>query len=181
MEQNPPEGAARIRPLILVVDDDPGLREALRVILEDEYEVLDVPDGGQALEVVRSCQVDLVLLDIRMPGMDGITVLERLKALDDQVEVILVTAVKEVRSAVAAMKLGAFDYLTKPFDEEDVLSSIGRALEKRALEREVVFLRSELDRRQGFDDIVGEHSEMQKLRQLIAQAGRTTSTLLITG
>jgi DNA-binding NtrC family response regulator len=181
MEQNLPEGAARIRPLILVVDDDPGLRESLRVILEDEYEVLDVPDGGQALEVVRSCQVDLVLLDIRMPGMDGITVLERMKALDEQVEVILVTAVKEVRSAVAAMKLGAFDYLTKPFDEEDVLSSIGRALEKRALEREVVFLRSELDRRQGFDEIVGQHPEVQKLRQLIAQVGRTTSTVLITG
>jgi len=181
MEPNLPEGAARIRPLILVVDDDPGLREALRVILEDEYEVLDVPDGGQALEVVRSCQVDLVLLDIRMPGMDGITVLERMKALDEQVEVILVTAVKEVRSAVAAMKLGAFDYLTKPFDEEDVLSSIDRALKKRALEREVVFLRSELDRRQGFDEIVGQHAEMQKLRQLIAQVGRTTSTVLITG
>src|SRR5881396_2954761 len=181
MEQNPPEGAARIRPLILVVDDDPGLRESLRVILEDEYEVLDVPDGGQALEVVRSCQVDLVLLDIRMPGMDGITVLERLKALDDQVEVILVTAVKEVRSAVAAMQLGAFDYLTKPFEEEEVLSSIGRALEKRALEREVVFLRSELARKQGFDEIVGQHPQMQQLYQLISQVTHTTSTVLITG
>src|SRR6266540_7403667 len=123
MEPNVPDASHRIRPVILVVDDDPGLRDSFRVILEDEYEVLDVPDGAGALEIVRSCQVDLVLLDIRMPGMDGITVLERLKALDDQVEVILVTAVKEVRSAVAAMKLGAFDYLTKPFDEEDVLSS----------------------------------------------------------
>ena len=178
---NQPQSTTRIRPHILVVDDEPGLREALRVILEDDYEVLDVPDGAQALEIVRSWQVDLVLLDVRMPGMDGITVLERMKALDEQIEVILVTAVKEVRSAVAAMKLGAFDYLTKPFEEEEVLSSIGRALEKRALEREVAFLRSELARRQDFDEIVGRHPEMQKLALLIAQVARTTSTVLITG
>src|SRR5512143_3282526 len=180
MGQNPPEGAPRSRLLVLVVDDDSGLRESLRLILEDEYEVLEVPDGTQALDVVRSCQVDLVLLDIRMPGMDGITVLERMKALDDQIEVILVTAVMEVRSAVAAMKLGAFDYLTKPFEEEEVLASISRALKKRALEREVVFLRSELARRQGFDEIVGQHHEIQKLYQVIAQVARTTSTVLIT-
>jgi DNA-binding NtrC family response regulator len=181
MEHTPPPGGSRIRPLILVVDDDSGLRESLHVMLEDEYEVLEVPDGAQALDVVRSCQVDLVLLDIRMPGLDGITVLERMKALDEQIEVILVTAVKEVRSAVAAMKLGAFDYLTKPFEEEEVLSSIRRALEKRALEREVVFLRSELARKQGFGEIVGQHPEMSKLAQLITQVARTTSTVLITG
>jgi DNA-binding NtrC family response regulator len=181
MEHSQPEGTARSRPLVLVVDDDSGLRESLRVILEDDYEVLDVPDGFQALEVVRSYQVDLVLLDIRMPGMDGITVLERMKALDEQIDIILVTAVMEVRSAVTAMKLGAFDYITKPFEEEGVRASIRRALEKRALEREVVFLRSELARKQGFDEIVGQHHEMQKLYQVISQVARTTSTVLVTG
>ncbi len=174
----PPRG---IRPVVLVVDDDPGLRESLRLILEDEYEVLDVPDGLQALDIIRSCQVDLVLLDIRLPGMDGIEVLERMKTLDEQVEVILVTAVKTVRTAVAAMKLGAFDYLTKPFDEEEILALMRRALEKRALEREVVFLRSELAQMHDLDQIVGQHPEMQKLYQLISQVARTTSTVLITG
>jgi two-component system response regulator AtoC len=175
------EAVRGIRPVVLVVDDDPGLRESFRLILEDEFDVLEVPDGGQALEIIRSCQVDLVLLDIRLPGMDGIEVLERIKAVDEQVEVILVTAVKTLRTAVAAMKLGAFDYLTKPFDEDEVLSLIRRALEKRALEREVVFLRSELARRQDFDEIVGQHPGMQKLYQLIAQVARTASTVLITG
>jgi len=175
------ETGRAIRPVILVVDDDPGLRESFRVILEDEYEVLDVPDGLQALEVVRSCQVDLVLLDVRLPGMDGIEVLGQLKALDEQLDVILVTAVNTLRTAVAAMKLGAFDYLTKPFEEEEVLAVIRRALEKRALEREVVFLRSELARRHDFDEIVGQSPEMQKLYQLIAQVARTTATVLITG
>ncbi|HEV8440801.1 MAG TPA: sigma-54 dependent transcriptional regulator [Methylomirabilota bacterium] len=181
MEPNPPDIAQKIRPTILVVDDDPGLRDSFRVILEDDYEVLDVPDGLEALEIVRSCQVDLVLLDIRLPGMDGIEVLERIKTLDEQVEVILVTAVKTLRTAVSAMKLGAFDYLTKPFDEEEVSGLIRRALDKRALEREVVFLRSELERARDFDQLVGQQPEMQRLYQLIAHVARTTSTVLITG
>ena len=76
------------RPVILVVDDDPGVRESFRLILEDHYVVVDVPDGPSALEVVRASPVDLVLLDIRLPGMDGIEVLERIKAIDERVEVI---------------------------------------------------------------------------------------------
>ena len=99
-----PEPSRPIRPTILVVDDDPGLRESFRLILEDEFEVLDVPDGQQALDIVRSCQVDLVLLDIRLPGMDGLEVLERIKGIDEQLDVILITAVKTVRTAVSAMK-----------------------------------------------------------------------------
>src|SRR5881397_1859995 len=150
------------RPVILVVDDDPGVRESFRLILEDHYDVLDVPDGPQAIETVRASQVDLVLLDIRLPEMDGIEVLERIKQIDEQVEVILVTAVKTVKTAVAAMKLGAFDYVTKPFDEEELLATIRRALQKRSLEREVVYLRTELARRTSLDDIVGQHPEMQK-------------------
>src|SRR5215467_6368851 len=121
MEHSQLEGAVRSRPLVLVVDDDSGLRESLRVILEDEFEVLDVPDGAQALEVVRSYQVDLVLLDIRMPGMDGITALRTsMTAVTRMTSICSSSAFMEVRSAVAAMKLGAFDYITKPFEEEGV-------------------------------------------------------------
>jgi DNA-binding NtrC family response regulator len=178
---DPLDNARPIRPTILVVDDDPGLRESFRLILEDEFEVLDVPDGHQALDIVRSCQVDLVLLDIRLPGMDGLEVLERIKGLDEQLDVILVTAVKTVRTAVSAMKLGALDYLTKPFDEDEVLALIRRALEKRALEREVVFLRSELARREDSHEMVGQSAEMRKLAGLVGQVARTTATVLITG
>jgi two-component system response regulator AtoC len=157
------------------------VRESFRLILDDDYDVVDVPDGAHALDVVRSSQVDLVLLDIRLPEMDGIEVLERIKAIDEGVEVILVTAVKTVRTAVAAMKLGAFDYLTKPFEEDELLSLVRRALEKRSLEREVVFLRGELARRHDFDEIIGQHAEMQKLYRLIAQVARTSTTVLVTG
>src|SRR3989475_11470098 len=102
------------RPVILVVDDDPGVRESFRLILEDHYDVLDVPDGPRALEVVRSAQVDLVLLDIRLPDMDGIEALERTKAIDEGIEVILVTAVKAGRTAVAPMKPRAVHYPAEP-------------------------------------------------------------------
>jgi DNA-binding NtrC family response regulator len=169
------------RPVVLVIDDDPGVRESFRLILEDHYDVIDVPDGPAALDVVRTSAVDLVLLDIRLPGMDGIEVLERIKALDEGIEVILVTAVKTVRTAVAAMKLGAFDYLTKPFEEDELLSLSRRALERRALEREVAFLRSELARAHDSDEIVGRHPTIEKLHGLIAQVARTPTTVLITG
>src|SRR2546427_145603 len=169
------------RPVILVVDDDPGVRESFRLILEDHYHVVDVPDGPSALEAVRASPVDLVLLDIRLPGMDGIEVLERIKAIDERVEVILVTAVKTVRTAVAAMKLGAFDYLTKPFEEDELLQLVRRALETRSLEREVVFLRAELARTQDSEEIVGQHPAMQKLHRVIAQVARTTATVLVSG
>src|SRR5215472_3013819 len=169
------------RPVVLVVDDDPGVRESFRLILEDHYDVVDVPDGPGALDVVRASAVDLVLLDIRLPGMDGIEVLERIKAVDEGIEVILVTAVKTVRTAVAAMKLGAFDYLTKPFEEDELLSLSRRALERRALEREVAFLRSELARAHDLDEIVGRHPAIEKLHGLIAQVARTSTTVLITG
>jgi two-component system response regulator AtoC len=169
------------RPVILVVDDDPGVRESFRLILEDHYDVVDVPDGPSALDVIRASPMDLVLLDIRLPGMDGIEVLERIKAIDDRAEVILVTAVKTVRTAVAAMKLGAFDYLTKPFEEDELLSLASRALERRTLERQVALLRSELARTHDLDEIVGEHPVMERLHGLIAQVARTSTTVLITG
>src|SRR2546427_11652618 len=100
------------RPVILVVDDDTGVRESFRLILEDHYDVLDVPDGPRALDVVRSAHVDLVLLDIRLPDMDGIEVLERTKAIDEGVEVILVTAGKTGGTAGGRSEARALHLLT---------------------------------------------------------------------
>jgi two-component system, NtrC family, response regulator AtoC len=171
----------RVRPVILVVDDDPGIREAFRLVLEEEYELVEAEDGPQAIERVQGSPVDLVLLDVRLPGMDGIEVLERIKAIDEHVEVVLVTAVQTVRAAVAAMKLGALDYLTKPFDEDEILPLIRRALERRALDREVVYLRSELQRERDFDQLVGQHPLMQQLYQLIGAVARNPLTVLIAG
>ena len=119
------DAARDVRAVVLVVDDDEGLRESCRLILEEEFDVLDASDAAQGLETLRRHEVDVVLLDVRLPGMDGLEALQHIKALDEHVEVILVTAVRTVRTAVTAMKLGAFDYLTKPVDPAHLRHLLG--------------------------------------------------------
>src|SRR5213593_1034849 len=121
------------------------------MVLGGACEVLEAPDGLTAIETVRSGDVDVCLLDVRLPGMEGIEVLERIKRLDADVEVVLITAVRTGRTAVEAMNLGAHDYLTKPFAEDDLRGVVNRDLERRALQREVRYLRDELARHEGFD------------------------------
>ena len=123
----------------------------------------------------------MVLLDVRLPDARGVDLLSQIKALDESVEVILVTAVKEVRTAVEAIKLGAYDYLTKPFDVDEIRTLVLRAVERRTLQRQLLALRSELARARGFDALVGRHPVMVKIYELIAQLAQTTATVLITG
>ena len=167
------------RGTVLVVDDEEGVRASFRVLLEDECTVLEAEDGERALEVLRRHEVDVVMLDQRMPGEPGIDVLSRIKTLDPSVVVVLATAVHEVRTAVEAIKRGAYDYITKPFDVEDIELLVRRALDKRALEREVLYLRSTLPR--GVDAMVGRNVEMARIYQLIAQIAPTSATVLVTG
>jgi DNA-binding NtrC family response regulator len=181
MAVNPPDPAGKPRPVVLVVDDEPGLRESFRLILDDHFEVLEAADGAEALRIVAGTRVDLVLLDIRLPDLDGVQVLEQIKALEESIEVIMITAVQALRTAVAAMKLGAFDYVTKPFEEEEILPLVRRALEKRALHREVAYLRSELARQHDFEELVGRHPEMLRLYQTIEQVAAAPVTVLVVG
>jgi DNA-binding NtrC family response regulator len=123
------------RDTVLVVDDEPSVRASVRTILEGTCEVLEAAGGAEALDLLRTHDVDLVMLDQRMPGEAGLDLLPRLKAIDSSIVVVLVTAVHDVRTAVEALKGGAYDYLTKPFDVDDIVLTVRRALEKRALER----------------------------------------------
>ena len=125
------EPNGRSRPLVLAVDADAGVRSAFGLILEDSCEVLEAADAPGALDLLTRRPVDLVLLDVLMPGMGGLALLERLRAILPDVPVVLVTALDEARPAVAAMKLGAFDYLTKPFDPDELLTAVQRALAAR--------------------------------------------------
>ena len=174
------------RSTVLVVDDEEGVRDSVRAVLEDSCEVLLAANGAQALEALGGREVDLVMLDHRMPGESGIDLLPRLKAADPSLVVVLATAVREVRMAVEAMRRGAYDYLTKPFDVDEILLVVRRGLEKRALEREVVSLRSALSEgppaaSHGFAGMVGRHPEMLRIYELIEQIAETPATVLITG
>jgi len=177
------------RGTVLVVDDEEGVRASVRAILEDTCDVLEAANGAQALELLKAHEVDLVMLDQRMPGEPGIDVLPRIKAADPSAVVVIATAVRELRTAVEALKRGAYDYLTKPFDVDDILMLAQRALEKRALEREVLYLRSALAGGPtdangvagSFERMVGRHPEMARIYQLITQIASTPTTVLITG
>jgi len=169
------------RPVVLTVDDEVGVRESFRQILQDECDLLEATGGHAALAQLQSREVDLVLLDVRLGAETGLEILDRIKALEDSIEVILVTAVTDVRTAVEAIKRGAYDYVTKPFDVDEMLALVRRAIEKRALKREVLYLRSELASARGFDEIIGRHPEMVRIYERIAQVAETTATVLITG
>jgi DNA-binding NtrC family response regulator len=183
---SPPDQTELVRRgTVLVVDDEEGVRASVRAILADTCRVLEAEDGAAALELLRAHDVDVVMLDQRMPGDQGIDLLPRVKALDPTLVVVLATAVRDVRTAVEAMRLGAYDYLVKPFDVDDIILLVQRALEKRALEREVLCLRSALApsgvATVGFEGMVGRHPEMIRIYQLITQIAETPTTVLITG
>lgn len=120
------------RPLLLIVDDDAGIHEALHVILDDDYVVLDAADRESAMKIARSCRVNLILLDILLPDGDGIEMLQEFRTFAPRVPIIMLTAVKTVRTAVTSMKLGAADYITKPFREEELLASLRQTLDRAA-------------------------------------------------
>jgi DNA-binding NtrC family response regulator len=166
--------------VVLVIDDEPGVRESLRFILKDDFEVVEAPDGAAGLEIVRSRRVDVALLDVRMPGEPGPAVLPRILALSESIAVILMTAVPHVRTAVDAIKAGAYDYIIKPFNVDEILALVRQAAQQRVLEREVLYLRAELDRAHGLDELVGRHASMVRLYELITQVAQTHATVLIT-
>lgn len=169
-----------VLPRILIIDDDKSLLESYTVLLEDEFQVSTAESGAKGLDLLRHEDVHLVLLDVRLPDINGIEVLRRIKALDENVDVIMITAVKDVRVAVEAIKLGAYDYLEKPFEIDEILSLLRRTLEHQNLLREVLYLRdlrAEVDRHL----VVGRSPKMRQIYDLIARVADTNATVLIHG
>ncbi len=169
------------RPRLLIVDDEPGVRESLRMILKERYEPLLAPSGEAALEILTGERVDVILLDILMPGLDGLETLERIALMKPAPPVIMLTATKTVKTAVNAMKLGAFDYITKPFDIDELQLQIERAVQSAALLHEVEALREEVGRRYSFDNIVGGSPKMQEVLKTVGMVAPLKTTVLITG
>jgi len=170
-----------IKPTLLIVDDEPGARESLEVILEDDYKVLSVGSGQEALETFQKVPIDLILLDVNMPEMDGLAVLRKIKEQDDEIDVIMVSALNQARKAVDAIKLGAYDYITKPYEPEDILSTVNRVISKQKLYKELDFLQREVEESREFNQIVSQNKTMQEIFQLIKKVAFTSTNILITG
>jgi two-component system response regulator PilR (NtrC family) len=168
---------------ILVIDDEEIMREILETLLSREgYHVSLATSGEEGLELARSGAFDTAIVDVMMPGMDGIGVLEELKRLDDDLPVVMITAFASVETAISAMKRGAFDYITKPFKNDEVLVVVRNAVERRQLVAENAALKQSLQAQSArFSGIIGRSPRTKQVFDLIIQAAPSRSTILVTG
>src|SRR5687767_10738560 len=168
---------------ILVIDDEEIMREILEALLTREgYHVRLAASAAEGIDLAKSVPVDAAIVDVMMPGMDGIAVLDELKKHDDELPVLMITAFASVETAIAAMKRGAFDYIAKPFKNDEVLVVVRNAVERRQLVAENAALRQNLQAQyQRFSGIIGHSPRMKQVFDLIVQAAPSRSTILITG
>ncbi len=167
---------------VLVVDDDESLRRVTEVQLQrGGYQVVTASSGQEALAVLQKRTVELVITDMKMPGMSGLELLKRIRADFPELVVIVVTAFGTIESAVEAMRAGAYDYVTKPVQIEEMKLTIQRALEHIHLRQEVRELRTSLDSKYGFENILGRSSALLSVLEMASRAAQTSSTVLIHG
>ncbi len=167
---------------IHIIDDEPIIHEVLGDLLTSEgYAVVNSSNGEEALEKHSSQSFELILLDLLMPGLDGIEVLKRLKKINPQSIIVIITAYASVESAISAMKMGAFDYIQKPFKHDELLLTVERAIEHKKLQEENVRLKDELKKKFSFENIIGKSEVMQNVFELIKAAAPTRSTILLQG
>ena len=167
---------------ILIVDDEPQICRILSALLAERgHETAAAESGEEALSKHVAFRPDIVLLDINLPGMNGIETLKRLLTADPQLTCIMMTAYGSIRSAVEAMRIGAFDYLSKPFDNDELLLTIERAWKIRCLDNEVRTLRSELESRYGFNEIIGIDPQMREVFRVMSKVADSSAAVLISG
>ncbi len=167
---------------VLIVDDEKGMRDFLSIMLRKEgYAVSQAESADKAAELIARGEIDLVVSDIAMPGQSGLEVLRQAKVSNPDTPVIMITAYASTESAVEALKLGAYDYIIKPFDVDELKIVVRNALEKRRLENENRILRRELKEKFRSDELVGESPRMREAMDLIAKIAPTNSTVLISG
>ncbi len=167
---------------ILVVDDEPNYLIVLSELLRDEgFEVFTAPGGKEALEITREVDLDIVISDMQMPGIDGLQLLQAIKDINSELPVIIITAFAEVEKAVAAMRAGAFSYIAKPFSNDELIVNINKAVHHYSLLRENIRLRKEIHTQTDFSGMVGKNSRMLQVYELIEKVAPTPASVLISG
>ncbi|MBN2450941.1 MAG: sigma-54-dependent Fis family transcriptional regulator, partial [Lentisphaeria bacterium] len=169
------------KPTILIIDDERNTREGLRRAFERKYAVVLAESAARGLAILDERHVDVVLTDLRMPGIDGMAFTREVTTRPDPPLVIMLTAYGTLQTAVDAMKIGAYDYLAKPIDLANLEMVIDRGLESRHLREQNEELRRELDRKYGFDSIIGNSKAMDEVFEMTRQVAVARSTVLITG
>jgi len=176
------EAARPAGPRILVVDDEPGITGMLSIVFEQEgYSVRTAGSCAEALRLVEETSPDLVLTDLRMPDGSGLDVLRKTRETNPETPVVMITAYTSTKTAIEALKAGAYDYVSKPFDVEELKHVVGKALERKRLADENVALRTRIDERPGLGPLIGVSRRMRSVFDMVERIGRTTSTVLITG
>jgi two-component system response regulator HydG len=170
-----------MRPKILIADDEPSLRLMLRANLKADYDVFEVEDGLQAVMAVRQQFFDLVLMDIRMPGLDGLDALVQIKQISPGIVVFLMTAYESLETARTAVQRGASDYISKPVDVEELKAKINRLLEYRTLQRENIILKERLGEQFADSNIIARSPIMREVLENVALIAPTDATVLILG
>ena len=167
---------------LLVVDDEPGMREFLEIMLrKEEYNVKVASNGEEAIDMLQKETFDLAIVDIQMPGVNGIEVLKNTRENHPNTTIIMITAFASHESAIEAMKLGAYDYITKPFKIDEIKLVISKALDKKNLEQENTRLKKELESKYGFENIIGTSSAIKQIFALIKRVSELKVNVLITG
>ena len=167
---------------VLIVDDEPNMCRILQEILEAEhYQVRTANDGIKALLLFKDSPSDIVISDLRMPKMDGMELLKEIKNQSPETEVILMSAYATVESAVESMKAGAYDYVLKPFQLDEIVLTVAKARERQNLLSRNRQLEAEIEKKYSFDKLFGKSSAMTQVFQLIAKVAPSDSTILITG
>ena len=167
---------------ILIVDDEANARTALAELLREEgYTVETAADGFKALPKLEEFSPDVLLTDLKMPGMDGLELMHKARELDPENAAVVMTAFGAVDTAVAAMRQGAADYLTKPINVEELLIVLDRVLDRRRLRREAGLLRERLSARHRIQNIVGTSAPMQRVFEIVLQVAPSRASVLITG
>ncbi len=167
---------------ILIVEDDPAMRLGMTHFLKSHgYEIKSCDNGTKALEIIENEIFDIAIFDLKLPGLDGITLLQKIKHKNPKTSVIIITAFAEVKTAVQAIKEGAFDYIAKPFSNEELLLIIERALKFRNLELEVEYLRKKVNQKEVFEGLVGISNAMKEIFEKIRVVSQTDVPVLIQG